>query len=118
MVLLPLVALGLERLVAEHKPAVSIVTLTITITANYYTGFMVCVASVLIYAALVFAHADGAAKVFVRGFGSDICCLGVCSRRWRSEGVQEDCRSLRRSQLAGGRIERMVPASHGAVFAR
>lgn len=66
MVLLPLVALGLERLVAEHKPAVYIVTLTITITANYYTGFMVCVASVLIYAALVFAHADGAAKVFKR----------------------------------------------------
>ena len=66
MVLLPLVALGLERLVSERKPAVYIVTLTITITANYYTGFMVCVASVLIYVALVLVHPDGAAKAFKR----------------------------------------------------
>ncbi len=53
--LLPLVALGLERLVFERKPLLYIAALAVTIMANYYVGFMVCMASALFYLALVAA---------------------------------------------------------------
>ncbi len=51
--LLPVVALGLERLVENKKPMLYIGALALTIMANYYVGFMVCVASVLFYCGIV-----------------------------------------------------------------
>ena len=59
MALLPLVALGLERLVNENKSLLYIFSLAITIMANYYTGFMVCIASVLMYIALILTRRAG-----------------------------------------------------------
>ncbi|NCC87219.1 MAG: hypothetical protein EOM05_05060 [Clostridia bacterium] len=47
MVLLPIVVLGIERIINKGKPSIYFVTLAITIIANYYLGFMVCIFSVL-----------------------------------------------------------------------
>ena len=62
MALLPLVALGLERLVRERKPLVYIIGLAVTIMANYYVGFAVCLAAILTYCALLFVNAEGPIK--------------------------------------------------------
>lgn len=59
MALLPLVALGLQRLVKENKSLLYILSLAVTVVANYYTGFMVCAASVLMYIALILTHKGG-----------------------------------------------------------
>ena len=62
MALLPLVALGLQRLVKENKSLLYILSLAVTVVANYYTGFMVCAASVLMYIALILTNKDGIAN--------------------------------------------------------
>lgn len=47
MVMLPLVILGIEKIIEKGKPSLYCVTLALTIIANYYLGFMVCIFSVL-----------------------------------------------------------------------
>lgn len=94
MALLPLVALGLQRLVKENKSLLYILSLAVTVVANYYTGFMVCAASVLMYIALILTHKDGIANSL--------------KKRWFLCGIQS----------AGRCSERMEYGSHGAVFTR
>ncbi|MBQ5808642.1 MAG: YfhO family protein [Clostridia bacterium] len=43
VILLPLVALGLERLISERRYMLFTVTLALSILSNYYIGFMVCI---------------------------------------------------------------------------
>ncbi len=50
--MLPLIALGLDRIADKKSPVVSIVSLGLAIVINYYTGYMLCVFSVLYYAYL------------------------------------------------------------------
>ena len=57
--LLPLVAMGLERLMQKGKPFLYLFVLGLTVTINYYVGFAVCLACVLMYAALVLADERG-----------------------------------------------------------
>lgn len=66
VVLLPLVVLGLERLVESRKPLVYLLSLGVTIMVNYYVGFMVCLAAVLSYAAILFVHPAGMWKALKR----------------------------------------------------
>jgi len=47
MVLLPIVVLGIEKIINKGMPRLYCITLAITIFANYYIGFMVCIFSVL-----------------------------------------------------------------------
>lgn len=47
MVMLPLVILGIEKIINKGKLGLYIFALAITIIANYYLGFMVCIFSVL-----------------------------------------------------------------------
>ncbi len=49
VVLLPLVILGLEKLINENKPALYIIFLTISIISNFYIGSMVCIFSFLYF---------------------------------------------------------------------
>ena len=42
VVLLPLIALGLKRLLADRKVGLYIVTLAIAIASNYYAGYFIC----------------------------------------------------------------------------
>lgn len=49
VILLPLILMGLDRLVRQKKPALYIITLTAVILFNYYIGFMICLFSVLYF---------------------------------------------------------------------
>lgn len=47
MLLLPLVVLGIEKIINDGKTSLYFISLAITIVSNYYAGFMVCIFSVL-----------------------------------------------------------------------
>lgn len=68
--LLPLVAMGLERLMGEGKPFLYLFLLGLTVTINYYVGFAVCLACVLMYAALVLADERGVQAALKRTLAS------------------------------------------------
>lgn len=48
--MLPLIIVGLRRLLMDHKRMMYVVTLAVAIIANYYTGYMLCVFVVILYA--------------------------------------------------------------------
>ncbi len=56
MYLLPLVALGIEKIIEENKAKLYVVSLFVTFFANYYMAFMVCVFSVVFFFAYYFAN--------------------------------------------------------------
>lgn len=47
--MLPLITLGLEKLIDKNKPLLYIISLSYTIIANYYTGYMICLFSLLYF---------------------------------------------------------------------
>ena len=47
--LLPLVILGIEKLISERKMKLYIITLALTFVTNYYMAYMVCIFSVLYF---------------------------------------------------------------------
>ena len=49
IILLPLVMLGIDKLINENKYKLYVITLFITIVSNYYIGYMVCIFSVLYF---------------------------------------------------------------------
>ncbi|WP_024747492.1 YfhO family protein [Levilactobacillus namurensis] len=56
LIWLPLVALGLHRLVDQHHFGLYTVSLTATILSNYYMGYMTCLFSVLYFIYLIVEH--------------------------------------------------------------
>lgn len=56
MYLLPLVILGLEKLINEKKAKLYVTSLAITFFANYYMAFMVCVFAVLYFILYYFSN--------------------------------------------------------------
>lgn len=55
LVLLPLILLGLERLVKENKCYLYCITLGIAILSNYYIAIMICIYCVLYFFALIYS---------------------------------------------------------------
>lgn len=49
LVLFPLILIGLEKLVKEHKPAMYVITLAVSIISNYYISIMIAIFLVLYY---------------------------------------------------------------------
>ena len=49
MVLLPIVVLGIERIINHGKPATYIVGLALTMFSNYYMSYMLCIFSVIYF---------------------------------------------------------------------
>lgn len=56
LIWLPLVALGLHRLVSRHHYGLYTVSLTATIISNYYMGYMTCLFSVMYFIYLIVEH--------------------------------------------------------------
>ena len=56
LIWLPLVALGLHRIVSTHHFGLYTVSLTITIFSNYYLGYMTCLFSVMYFIYLIVEH--------------------------------------------------------------
>ena len=55
LMLLPLLMLGLERLIKYKKPILYTVTLAVTLLANYYIGYMICIFTALYFFYFMFA---------------------------------------------------------------
>lgn len=62
LVLLPLIILGLERLVKENKCYLYCISLGLAILSNYYIAIMICIFCVIYYFGLLYA--DDAKKTF------------------------------------------------------
>lgn len=56
MYLLPLVVLGIEKLINERKAKLYVASLAITFFANYYMAFMICVFAVLYFLVYYFSN--------------------------------------------------------------
>ncbi len=56
LIYLPLVLIGLERLVFKKKPVMYTLILGLTICSNFYIGFAVCIFSVLYFICINFQH--------------------------------------------------------------
>lgn len=56
MYLLPLIVLGLERIINKQKATLYIVTLAISFFASYYMTYMICIFAVLYFLAYFFSH--------------------------------------------------------------
>ena len=58
--LLPLVMLGLNRIIAGKSPALYVICLALTIFCNYYISIMVCIFILCYYPVCYFIHTKGA----------------------------------------------------------
>ena len=59
MFLLPLIVLGIERMVKENKSLLYCITLGFAIFSNYYIAIMLCIYSVLYFVYLLFTESEG-----------------------------------------------------------
>ncbi|MEA4823451.1 MAG: YfhO family protein [Clostridiaceae bacterium] len=66
VILLPLIALGIMRLVDERRFVLLFATLTLSLIVNYYIGFMLCVLSVFFFLYYYFSKPrEGGFRAFV-----------------------------------------------------
>lgn len=84
MVFLPLVALGIERLVNYKKPMVYIISLASMLFSNYFIGYMICIFSVLYFIVYVVFINDkiswkDVCKRFVLFGASSLIAGGLCA---------------------------------------
>jgi len=90
LLFLPLIVLGVEKLVSEKKYWLYVIALTVTLIANFYIGYMICIFVALYYFYYFFSrnennrnNACGEDHHFLRSFGrillfSIICVLIAC----------------------------------------
>lgn len=64
--LTPLVVIGLERLVKQNKPVLYYVSLSVTILANFYMGYILCIFLVLYFGLLFLEQKEEKLRVTVR----------------------------------------------------
>ena len=55
VILLPLMVMGLRRILDDRNPAIYIISLACSLLSNFYFGFMLCVASLLFFVAFFIA---------------------------------------------------------------
>ncbi len=72
MLLLPLIVLGIERIVNDKSPKLYVITLALLIISSYYMGFMACIFAVL-YALTYYFGKYGFEKHLIRAGGNFIC---------------------------------------------
>jgi len=73
--LAPLVLLGLERLVRDHKPLLYCITLAVSILTNYYISIMLCIFLVLYFICLMIIKPSRSLGDWL----SEICMFGFFS---------------------------------------
>ena len=82
MILLPLVALGIERIIKNGKPWLYLAALALTMLSNYYMSYMMCVFAVLYFLAYYISNysAGEYKRFFKSGFifaGASVCAAGL-----------------------------------------
>ncbi|MEN8907812.1 MAG: YfhO family protein, partial [Clostridiales bacterium] len=69
VIYLPLVAMGINKIVKEKKFILYCISLFLTIISNYYTGYMVCIFSILYFLIVYFSVNDlKDVKIFLHRF--------------------------------------------------
>ena len=63
MILLPLIALGIENIINKGKPTLYIVTLALMFYSSYYISYMVCIFAILYFLVYFFTNYSGGAKI-------------------------------------------------------
>lgn len=63
MILLPFIALGIERIINEGKGKTYLISLILLFFSNYYMGYMACIFSVVYFFVYYFAKCDIAEKL-------------------------------------------------------
>lgn len=63
MAVFPLVMLGIEKIINEHKPVLFLASLTYTMITNYYMAYMVCILSVIYFLYYYFCRYELTATV-------------------------------------------------------
>ena len=82
VILLPLIALGIMRLVDERRFVLMFVTLTLALLVNYYIGYMLCILSIFFFLYYYFARPrEGGFRAFalsaLRFAGVGILCAAA-----------------------------------------
>lgn len=77
VVLLPLILLGLERLVEGKKMTLYVVTLAVSILSNYYISIMVCIYLVLYFVILISEQKSGRGKAILKFAAGSILAGGM-----------------------------------------
>lgn len=75
IVLLPILTVGIHKIIKESSPVLYIVCLTLAIVSNYYIGFMLCVVSVIFYIVLLVLYEEA----FVKCLKDTISMFGISS---------------------------------------
>lgn len=80
MIFLPLIILGLEKLIKEKKCILYIMSLSILIFANYYIGYMTCIFTFIYFLFYYFLNYSFNFKKFINVFFRYVLCsiLSVC----------------------------------------
>lgn len=63
MIFLPIIALGIERIINKGKPVLYIVSLCLMFYSSYYIGFMMCIFSVLYFLVYYFSNHSASDKI-------------------------------------------------------
>lgn len=85
VILLPLIALGVERTVTLRRPLLHVLTLAAALASNYYTGFMLCIFSVLwaIYNLILAGRQPDGFKYTTKSFaafsGASLLAVGIAA---------------------------------------
>ncbi|MGN0463464.1 MAG: YfhO family protein [Acutalibacteraceae bacterium] len=82
MILLPLVALGIERIIDNGKPWLYLGALALTMLSNYYMSYMMCIFAVMYFIAYYITNhtASEYKRFFKSGFifaGVSVCAAGL-----------------------------------------
>ena len=81
IVMLPLVMLGLERLVNENKCLLYCISLGFCIYTNYYIAIMICISVVLYFVVLMFVYnRNRSFKIYLKKF-FNFCFLRLITLR-------------------------------------
>jgi len=77
LILLPLVILGIDRLLEKRKPLLYIVSLMAAVWCNYYLGYMICIFSLVYFGAKSIAEKRLNLKAFGDFVLSSLLSIGV-----------------------------------------
>lgn len=76
MLMLPLIALGIEKLVDENKILLYVISLAVMLFANYFIGYMLCIFSVLYFVSYLIIKTD---KIRLKVIGKKILYFALSS---------------------------------------
>lgn len=97
--LLPLIALGIRKILLGRRPWLFLLTMAFAILSNYYMGYMLCIASVVLFCMWYVKDRDDLAQdrkgIWIRFFLSIVCAGLLATVTWLPSLLS----------IAGGRLE-------------